>query len=72
MLLQAPDLCSPRLLDPKFMAVLRSFTAHIDKIAILGYISSTLLDAMIFFVMHDVESYQIFIGEDFDAFLEMP
>jgi hypothetical protein len=52
-----PLICvSPRLLDPKFMAVLRSFTAHIDKIAILGYISSTMLDALIFFVMYDVES----------------
>ncbi len=53
-----PLICvPPRLLDPKFMAILRSFsfTPHIDNIAILGYISSTMLDAMIFFVMHDVE-----------------
>jgi hypothetical protein len=51
MLLQAP-----RLLDPKFMAVLRSVTTHIDRIDILGYISSAMLEAMILFVMHDVES----------------
>jgi hypothetical protein len=46
----------PRLLDPKFMAVHRSFTAHIDRIGILGYISSAMFEAMILFVMHDVES----------------
>ena len=43
-------------LDPKFMAVLRSLIVHIEKIAIPGYLSSAMLDAMIFFVMHDVES----------------
>ena len=51
-----PLICvSPRLLDPKFMAVLGSVTAHIDRIAILGYISSAMLDAMILYVMHDVD-----------------
>jgi hypothetical protein len=38
------------------MAVLWSVTAHIDWIAILGDISSAMLEAMILFVMHDVES----------------
>jgi hypothetical protein len=38
------------------MAVLRNFTAHIDRNGILGYISSAMLKAMILFVMHDVES----------------
>ena len=60
-----------RLLDMIFMSCLRSITAHIDKIAVLGYISSTVLHAMIFFIMHDVESQQIFIGKDFCAFIEV-
>ena len=67
-----PLICvPPRLLDPKFMAVLRRLTAHIDKVAILAYISSTMLDAVIFFIMHDVESQQVFIGKDFGAFFEV-
>jgi hypothetical protein len=53
------------------MTVLRRLTAHIDKVAILAYISSTMLDAVIFFIMHDVESQQVFIGKDFGAFFEV-
>ncbi len=60
MQLQAPNLCLnsvfPRLLDPKFMAVLWRLAAHIEKVGILGFISSTMLDAVIFFIMHDVDS----------------
>ena len=60
-----------RLLDMIFMSCLRSITAHIDKIAVLGYISSTVFHAMIFFIVHDVESHLVFIGKDFGAFIKV-
>ena len=71
MQLQAPDLCSHRLLDPKLMAVLRRITAHIDDVSILGYISCTMLDTVILFIVHDINSFQVFIGKDFGALFKV-
>jgi hypothetical protein len=67
-----PLICVPtRLLDPKFMAVLRRITAHIDDVSILGYISSTMLDTVILFIVHDVNSFQVFIEKDFGALFKV-
>ena len=52
------------------MAVLKRFTAHIDDVSILGYISSTMLDTVILFIVHDVMSFQVFVGKDFGALLK--
>ncbi len=63
-----PLICvTTRFLDPKFMAVLRRFTAHIDDVSILGYISSTMLDSVILFIVHDVMSFPVVVGKDFGA-----
>jgi hypothetical protein len=63
-----PLICVPtRFLDPKFMAVLRRIPAHIDDVSILGYISSTMLDTVILFIVHNVVSVSVFIGKDFGA-----
>jgi hypothetical protein len=35
-------------------------SAYIDDVSILGYISSTLLDTVILFVVHDVVSVSVF------------
>jgi hypothetical protein len=47
------------------MAVLRRITAHIDDVTIFAHISSTMLDTVILFIVHDVVSFQVFIGKDF-------
>ena len=67
-----PLICVPTMfLDPKFMAVIRRIKAHIDDISILGYISSTMLDTVILFIMHDVASVSVFIGKDFGALFKV-
>jgi hypothetical protein len=67
-----PLICVPtRFLDPKFMAVLRRITAHINDVSILGYISSTMLDTVILFIVHDVVSVSVFIGKDFGALFKV-
>jgi hypothetical protein len=68
-----PLICVPtRFLDPKFiMAVLRRFTAHIDDVSILGYVSSTMLDTVILFIVHDVMSFQVVVGKDFGALFKV-
>jgi hypothetical protein len=53
------------------MAVIRRIKAHIDDISILGYISSTMLDTVILFIMHDVVSVSVFIGKDFGALFKV-
>ena len=53
------------------MAVLRRFTAHIDDVSIHGYISSTMLDTVILFTVHDVMSSQVFVGKDFGALFKV-
>jgi hypothetical protein len=67
-----PLICVPtRFLDSKFMAILRRITAHIDDVSILGYISSTMLDTVILFIVHDIVSVSIFIGKDFSALFKV-
>ncbi len=49
------------------MAVSRRITAHIDDVTILAlvaYISFTMLDTVILFIMHAFNSFQVFIGKD--------
>jgi hypothetical protein len=60
-----------RFLDPKLMAVLRRFIAHIDDVSILGYISSTMIDTVIPFIVHDIMSCQDFGGKDFGALFKV-
>jgi hypothetical protein len=65
-------ICVPtRLLDTEFMAVLRRITAHIDDVTILAYISSIMLDTVILFIVHDLDSKQVFIGKDFGALFKV-
>ena len=67
-----PLICVPtRFLDPKFMAILRRITAHIDEVTILAYISSTMLDTVILFIVRDVMSCQVFVGKDFGALFKV-
>jgi hypothetical protein len=67
-----PLICVPtRFLDTKFMAVLRLITAHIDDASILGYISSTMLDTVILFIVHDVVSVSVFLGKVFGALFKV-
>jgi hypothetical protein len=67
-----PLICVPtRLLDAKCMAILRHITAHIDDVAILAYISFTMLDTLILFIVHDLDFKQIFIGRDFGALFKV-
>ncbi len=42
-------------------------STHIDGVTILGYISFTMLDTVILFIVHDVDSFQVFIGKDIGA-----
>ncbi len=65
-------ICVPtRFLDPIYMAVLRRITGHIDDVSILGYISSTMLDTVILFIVHDVVSVPVFIGKDFGVLFKV-
>ncbi len=67
-----PLICVPtRLLDPESMAVLRRSTAHIDDITILAYISPTMLDTVIHFIVRSVDSKQVFVGKDFSALFKV-
>ncbi len=49
----------------------RRITAHIDDVIILTYNSSTMLEAVIRFIVHDVNSIQVFIGKDFSALFKV-
>jgi hypothetical protein len=70
--MQQPLICVlTRFLDPKFMAILRRITAHIDAVSILSYISSTMLDTVILFIVHDIVSVSVFIGKDFGALFKV-
>ena len=53
------------------MAVFRRITAHIDDVSMLGYISSTMLDTVILFIVRDVMSCQVFVGKDVGALFKV-
>jgi hypothetical protein len=53
------------------MAASRRITAHIDDVSILGYITSTMLDTVILFIVHGVMSCQVFVGKDFGALFKV-
>ncbi len=42
-----------------------------DAVSILGYISSTMLETVILFIVHDVNSFQVFIGKDLNALFKV-
>jgi hypothetical protein len=46
------------------------FTTHVDNVGILCYIIATVLDAVVFLVIHDVESISVFIRKDFLALVK--
>jgi hypothetical protein len=47
---------APRLFYPEFMARLRRFTAHVDEVSPSCDVGFTMPDAVILFIMHDIET----------------
>jgi hypothetical protein len=50
---------APRLLYPEFMPCLRRLTAHVDEVSPSCNVSSTMLDAVILFIVHDIEAQAV-------------
>jgi hypothetical protein len=65
-------ICAPPwLFDPEFVCVFWRFTTHIDYVGVLCDIIATVLDAVVFLVIHDVESISVFIGKDLLALFKI-
>jgi hypothetical protein len=58
-------ICAPPwLFDPEFVCDFWRFTIHVDQVGVLCDIIATVLDAVVFLVIHDVESTSVFIKKD--------
>jgi hypothetical protein len=54
----------PRLLYPELMASLGRFSAHVDEVSPFCNIASTMHDAVILFIVHDVKSHTVLKREN--------
>ncbi len=61
----------PRLFDPEFVCVFWRFTTHVDQVGVLSNIIATVLDAVVFLVIHDVESIFVFLRKDLLALVKV-
>ena len=50
---------APRLFYPEFMARLRRFTAHVDEVSPSCDVGFTMPDAVILFIVDDIETYAV-------------
>jgi hypothetical protein len=54
---------TPRLFYPEFMASLGRFTAHVDDVGPSYDVGWHVHDAVILFIVHDIETMAVFVRE---------